>query len=106
MSADPWDELLDIIDHLAADQDAVLDPSVEQAFAELIVRGIENGTVDGELHVDDTARWLCAMLVARRAARDAHRDVAPDDDLAVLRLIVTRWLHPHRLDQRESEPRT
>lgn len=106
MSADPWDELLNIIDHLAADPEAVLDRSVEQAFAELIARGIESRTVDGELHVDDTARWLCAMLVAHRAARDVHPDVAPDDDLAVLRLIVTRWLHPHRLDQRESEPRT
>ncbi|MDR7085958.1 hypothetical protein J2X11_000797 [Aeromicrobium panaciterrae] len=106
MSAEAWDEVLDTIDHLAVDPEAVLDGSVEQAFATLILKGIENGTVDGELHVDDTARWLCAILVAHRAARDAHPDVAADDDLAVLRLIVTRWLHPHRLAQRESEPRT
>ena len=85
----------------------MLDGSVEHTFATLIVEAIEGGDVDGELHVDDTARWLCAMLAAHRATREAHPDVAADDDLAVLRLIVTRWLHPHRLaNQRESEPRT
>ena len=104
MPAEPWDELLDTVDHLAADPESVLDGSVEQTFATLITEAIQGGAVDGELHVDDTARWLCAMLVAHRAARDVHPDVSADDDLAVLRLIVTRWLHPHRLDQRE--PRT
>ena len=104
MPADPWDELLDTIDHLAADPQAELDRAVEQSFAELIVRGIANGAIDGELHVGDTARWLCAMIVAHRAARDVHPELSADEDLAVLRLIVTRWLHPHRLDQRE--PRT
>ncbi len=104
MTAEPWDQLLDSIDHLAGDGELVLDESVERTFASLISEAITMGDVDGELHVDDTARWLAAMLSAHRSARTAHPEVAADDDLAVLRLIVTRWLHPHRLDQRE--PRT
>lgn len=96
MSAQAWDELLDTIDHLAADPDAALDVSAEQRFATLLVEGMESGSVDSELHVDDTARWLSALLVAHRAARDLHPEIAADDDLAVLRLIVTRWLHPQR----------
>jgi len=101
-----WDQLLDTIDHLAGDPDAVLDRDAERTFAALCTDAIADGSVDGELHVDDTARWLCAMLVAHRSARRAHPRVPADADGAVLRLIITRWLHPHRLDQRESEPRT
>ncbi len=104
MPMEPWDQLLDLIDHLAGDGELVHDESVERTFASLITEAITMGDVDAELHVDDTARWLTAMLSAHRSARAAHPDVAADHDLAVLRLIVTRWLHPHRLDQRE--PRT
>ncbi|MEO6604080.1 MAG: hypothetical protein ABIN55_00570 [Aeromicrobium sp.] len=104
MSPEPWDQLLDAIDHLAGDDEIVLGDGVERTFAMLITEAIAKGDVDGELHVDDTARWLTAMLSAQRSAREAHPDVAADDDLAVLRLIVTRWLHPHRLNQRD--PRT
>jgi hypothetical protein len=106
MPAEPWDELLDLIDHLAGDPDVALGTDVERRFAALCSKAIEAGEVDRELHVDDTARWLTALLAAHRVAREAHPDVPADDDGAVLRLIVTRWLHPHRLDQRESEPRT
>lgn len=104
MTDSAWDQLLDSIDHLAGEVDLVLDASVERTFASLISAAIAVGDVDGELHLDDTARWLTAMLSAHRSTRAAHPEIAADDDLAVLRLIVTRWLHPHRLDQRE--PRT
>ncbi|MEO6606443.1 MAG: hypothetical protein ABIN55_12570 [Aeromicrobium sp.] len=104
MPSESWDQLLDTIDHLAVDDALVLDESVDRTFSTLITDAIAKGDVDSELHVDDTARWLTAMLTAHRSAREAHPDVAADDDLAVLRLIVTRWLHPHRLDQRD--PRT
>jgi len=106
MPAEPWDELLDTIDRLARDPSLTLDDAVERRFAALCTNAIEAGEVDRELHVDDTARWLTALLAAHGAAREAHPDVPADDDGAVLRLIVTRWLHPHRLSQRESEPRT
>ncbi len=106
MSEEPWDQILNMLDHLASSADTPPDLTVESTFARLISDAIAEGFVDPELHVDDTARWLTAMLAAYRAAREAHPDVPADDDGAVLRLIVTRWLHPHRLDQRESEPRT
>ena len=99
MSAEPWDQLLDTIDQFAGHDGPILDEDVESAFAELITEAIATGWVDPELHIDDTARWITALLVA-------HRNVPPDADGAVLRLIVTRWLHPHRLDQRASAPRT
>jgi len=89
-----WDELLDLIDHLAGNESP--GQSVERTFSRLITEAISAGDVDGELHVEDTARWLTAMLSAHRSARAAHPEVAADDDLAVLRLIVTRWLHPQR----------
>ena len=99
-----WDQLFETIDHLAAHTELVLDERVERTFADLCTEAISSGAVDAELHVDDTARWLTALLAAHRAARQAHPELDPDEDGAVLRLIVTRWLHPHRLDQRE--PRT
>ncbi|WP_332644577.1 hypothetical protein [Aeromicrobium sp.] len=104
MSEEPWDQILDMLDHLANTAATTPNLDVEATFARLISEAIVEGFVDPELHVDDTARWLTAMLAAHRAAREAHPEVPSDDDGAVLRLIVTRWLHPHRLDQRE--PRT
>ena len=104
MSAEPWDQILDTLDHFAGNPQTIPDAAVEATFARLISEAIADGFVDAELHVDDTARWLTAMLAAYRAARDAHPELSSDGDGAVLRLIVTRWLHPHRLDQRE--PRT
>lgn len=104
MSPEPWDQLLDLIDHLAADPDLVLDENVERTFADMCTRAIDAGAADPELHINDTARWLTAMLAAHRVAREAHPEVPADDDGAVLRLIITRWLHPHRLDHRD--PRT
>lgn len=104
MSEEPWDQILDMLDHLASTAATVPNPAVEATFARLISEAKTEGFVDPELHVDDTARWLTAMLAAHRAARDAHPEMSSDNDGAVLRLIVTRWLHPHRLDQRE--PRT
>ncbi|GAA3516588.1 hypothetical protein GCM10022234_09760 [Aeromicrobium panaciterrae] len=100
-----WDQLLDLVDHLAADSEVPLDES-ERTFAALCTEAVAQGSVDSELHVDDTARWLRMMISAHRAERAAHPEIDSDVDVAVLRLIVTRWLHPHRLDQRESEPRT
>lgn len=104
--ATAWDELLDAVDHLAADPGGALDHSAEERLVVGITRAVDEGDVDRELHVDDTARWLTAMLVAHRAVREQHPEVSADRELALLRLIVTRWLHPHRLDQRASEPRT
>ena len=89
-----WDMLLDLIDHLAATPEVQLSEDIERTFAALCVAAIADGAADRELHVADTARWLTGLVRAHRAVRMAHPDVLPDDDLAVLRVIITRWLHP------------
>ena len=91
-----WDRLLDLIDHLAAAPDRPIGPDLEPAFAELSTQAQADGDIDGELHVDDVARWLTGLVTAHRAVRTAHPEVDPDTDLAGLRRIVTRWLHPAR----------
>ncbi len=98
MSPQAWDQLLDTVDHLASDFEVALDDAVERTFAALCLDAIDAGLIDRELHLDDTARWLRGLLVAHRAVREAHPEVDTDGDGAVLRLIITRWLHPHRLD--------
>lgn len=91
-----WDRLLDLIDHLAATPERPIGPDVEQAFVELATRAQEDGDIDGELHVDDVARWLTGLATAHRAVRANHPDIDADTDLAGVRRIVTRWLHPAR----------
>ena len=76
-SADPretaWDRLLDLIDHLAGAPDNRLPDDLENQFA--------------------------GLIEAHRSVRTAHPEIAADDDLAVLRVIVTRWLHPVRANR-------
>lgn len=91
-----WDRLLDLLDHFAGNPDLPLSPDVERTFAALCAQATEDGSVDRELHVEDTARWLTGLVVAHRAIRDTHPEVPPDADLGVLRVVVTRWLHPAR----------
>ncbi len=94
-----WDQLLDLIDHLAGNTDAPVPDDIENTFAGLCEDAARDGSVDRELHAIDTARWLAGMIEAHRNVRSAHPEVAADDDLAVLRVIVTRWLHPARVDR-------
>ena len=63
-----WDQLFETIDHLAAHTELVLDERVERTFADLCTEAISSGAVDAELHVDDTARWLTALLAAQTIA--------------------------------------
>lgn len=98
MNETAWDRLLDLIDHLAGNTDPVPD-DIENVFAGLCEEAARDGSVDRELHAADTARWLAGLITAHRSVRAAHPEVAADDDLAVLRVIVTRWLHPARPDR-------
>ena len=91
-----WDRLLDLVDHLAATPGRSIGPDVEQEFADLASHAQLDGDVDGELHVDDVARWLTGLTTAHRAVRTNHPEIDPDTELAGLRRIVTRWLHPAR----------
>jgi hypothetical protein len=97
MTETAWDRLLDLIDHLA--NSAEVPDDIEDVFADLCEEATRDGSVDRELHPADTARWLAGLIEAHRAVRAAHPGVAADDDLAVLRVIVTRWLHPARPDR-------
>lgn len=91
-----WDRLLDLIDHLAENPDRPVDDELEHIFAGLCAEATAEGSVDRELRVRDSARWLCGLVVAHRVVRAHHPDADHDADLAVLRTIVTRWLHPVR----------
>ena len=103
-SGTAWDRLLDLIDHLAGTPENPLPDDLANQFAGLCEEAARDGSVDRELHPLDTARWLAGLIDAHRAVRSAHPEVAPDVDLAVLRVIVTRWLHPARVDH--LEPRS
>lgn len=86
-----WDELLDRIDHLVASR-ALLTDELATELATLVGRAMDEGTADRELDADDCGRWLVALLRAETSVHDG------DTSLATLRTIVTRWLHPGRLD--------
>ena len=94
-----WDRLLDLLDHLAGTPDAPLPDDIENVFAGLCEEAARDGSVDRELHALDTARWLAGLITAHQSVRATHPENAADDDLAVLRVIVTRWLHPARIDR-------
>ena len=56
-----------------------------------------DGSIDGELHAADTARWVVAVLAAHRNLRARDEEgTDPERDRAHLRMILTRWLHPAR----------
>lgn len=92
-----WDDLLDHVDRLV-DAQASIDDEVEADLVELVGAAQLDGTADRELDTADAGRWLAALLRARADVQAAgeRRD---DDALSTLRVIITRWLHPGRLDQ-------
>lgn len=97
--APAWDRLMDLIDHLTATPASALGEDIERAFAALCVEGMGDGSVDRELNPVDVGRWLGGLVAAHRVVQEAHPEVPPDDDLALMRAIVTRWLHPSRPDR-------
>ncbi|MCW2839733.1 MAG: hypothetical protein JWR55_1216 [Aeromicrobium sp.] len=91
-----WDRLLDLLDHLTSAPGRTPTAELERTFSGLAAEAIAAGDIDTELHVPDVARWLAGLVIAHAAVRTAHPEVDPDADLADLRRIVTRWLHPAR----------
>ncbi len=91
-----WDRLLDLIDHLAAQPTQPVDHDIETRLQSLCAESMADGYIDSELDARDSARWLGGLLVAYRTLRESHPHVDPDDELADLRRIATRWLHPAR----------
>lgn len=91
-----WDQLLELIELIAADPSRPIGPDVEQTFAALSTQAISDRDIDSELQVPDITRWLVGMIAAHRAVRQAHPEVDEDTDLGDLLRILTRWLHPAR----------
>lgn len=92
-----WDALLDRLD-LLVDEAATIDGHVEAELAGLLHGAQRDGTADRELDPQDAGRWLAALLRSHQDVR-THGEEHEDDALSTLRVIVTRWLHPGRLDQ-------
>jgi hypothetical protein len=92
----PWDRLLDRLDALAHAA-GPLPRDVEDEIGGLLLAAMEDGMADRELDPADSARWLVTLL--RTLGTLQPREDREDDTLSTLRVIVTRWLHPSRLDQ-------
>lgn len=92
-----WDDLLDRVDTLVAHEEPV-DDSVEAELRALLLGAMADGTADRELDPVDAGRWLTALLRTHHDVQ-AQGEELPDDALSTLRVIITRWLHPGRLDQ-------
>ena len=94
----PYERLLELVDRLACDRDVVIGHDVERTLEQLVIEALADGSVDRELHLPDVVRWLTALAHGYRAIRVDHPEVERDTELALLRLLITRWLHPARRD--------
>ncbi|RYY51238.1 MAG: hypothetical protein EON53_01715 [Actinomycetales bacterium] len=92
-----WDALLDRVD-VIADARADVDDAVQAELTELLVGAMRDGTADRELDPGQAGLWLAALLRTHTEVQDAGEERS-DDALSMLRVIITRWLHPGRLDQ-------
>lgn len=92
-----WDALLDRVD-VIADARTDVDDAVQAELTELLVGAMRDGTADRELDPGQAGLWIAALLRTHAVVQDAGEDRA-DDALSMLRVIITRWLHPGRLDQ-------
>lgn len=82
-----WDDLLDRLDHCADSH-----PTLEELVA-LVSAAQSDGLADAELDAVDCGRWLQGLIQVH-----AGMDDVGDRALSTLRVMVTRWLHPPRLD--------
>lgn len=87
--ASAWDQLLDLLE-------STDESDLETTFAELAAQAQRTGDVDAELGIPGVARWLNGLVAAHRAVRAEHPEINVDTEVAELRRIVTRWLHPAR----------
>ncbi|MFJ8924639.1 TetR/AcrR family transcriptional regulator [Streptomyces sp. NPDC102415] len=119
---DPWQALMDLVDHLAAPAiqpvvpalvmeamvQAYRDPELEAllsrgnadehaAIAELLTRAADDGLIDPELDPDSTATWITALIASVYTSAATSPGFDPADQLPTLRLILTRYLQakPH-----------
>lgn len=94
----PYERLLELVDRLATDPDLAIGHDVERTLEQTVIEALADGSVDRELHLPDVVRWLTAVVHGHRALRVDHPQVEGDTELALMRLLITRWLHPARRD--------
>ncbi|MGJ9421460.1 hypothetical protein [Aeromicrobium sp. CF3.5] len=94
----PYEQLLDLVDRLASDPALPVNHDAERTLETIVIAAIADDSIDRELHLADTVRWLTAMVHGHRALRASHPDVDADTELALMRALITRWLHPARPD--------
>lgn|GEM_PF-5699620 len=91
-----WDDLLDTVDRYASLGAEGVPADAEAHLEDLVRQSMADHTIDTELHAPDAARWLVGLALAHQSVRERSPGTDPELDLADLRLILTRWLHPAR----------
>lgn len=94
----PYERLLDLVDRLASDPELPVNADTERTLEQMAIAGMADRSIDRELHLPDVVRWLVALVHGHRALRVSHPDVDSDDEIALMRVVITRWLHPARRD--------
>lgn len=94
----PYEQLLDLVDRLASDPALPVNHDTERMLESIVIAAIADDSIDRELHLPDTVRWLLAMVHGHRALRQSHPEVDADTEIALMRALITRWLHPARPD--------
>ena len=94
----PYERLMDLVGRLAADSDAEINPDVERALEQMVIDAMADRSIDRELHLADVVRWLIGFVQAHRALRHGYPEIDADNEQALMRVIITRWLHPARRD--------
>lgn len=93
-----WDEINDRIE-VASRSQVAPDHAWESELHPLLEQAMADHSVDRELHIEPTARWIAALVAVFHFRRQQVRTENPVDlesDLIQLKMIVTRWLHPAR----------
>ncbi|MGA8851817.1 MAG: hypothetical protein WB508_08865 [Aeromicrobium sp.] len=94
----PYERLLDLVDRLASDPDLPINADTERTLEQITIEALADHSIDRELHLRDVVRWLVALVHGHRAVRVSHPEVDGDEEIALMRVLITRWLHPARRD--------
>lgn len=95
-ATDAWGAIWSVLDDLTTDTSLTIDAHTESGLSSIILRASDEGLIDRELHIEATARWMLALVVAYRAMMVGHSTLDPDSEIATMRVIITRYLRPAR----------
>lgn len=95
-AADAWDSIWSVLDDLTSDRSLTIDAHTEAGLSTLVLRASDEGLIDRELHIEATARWMLALVEAYRGMMAGHAALDADNEIATMRMIVTRYLRPTR----------